>query len=125
MRKKTIALDFDGVLHSYEQGWTGSLPEDLPVVGALSFVQDLLAAGFKLVIFSRRAIEEGGTKGIQEWLVKYGFPQIPVEHVKPNADLYLDDRGFRFEGNWDAVRAFISHNPSFSTWNRIRHKGKA
>ena len=49
--KKTIALDFDGVLHSYKQGWTGDTPEDPPNEGANKFVRDLLGLGYEVVIY--------------------------------------------------------------------------
>lgn len=121
--QKTIALDFDGVLHSYTSGWTGPVPFDPPVPGAQAFVEDLIKK-FHVVIFSRRALDTEGKAGIIAWLKHYGFPYLQCVPEKPNADLYVDDRGFRFEGDFDAVRAFIDDNPTFNTWNRKGHQHK-
>lgn len=41
----TIALDFDGVIHSYESGWTGDTPIDPSVEGIKEFMQQLVNDG--------------------------------------------------------------------------------
>lgn len=103
---KTIALDFDGVLHSYKT-WDGDIPKNSPVDGALSFVNDLVDMGYEVVIFSSRAKNETGKKGISDWLEKHDFPKLKVHHDKPAAELYVDDRGYRFDGDFSEVRKFI------------------
>lgn len=53
-----IALDFDGVLHSYISGYTGPIPMDPPVPSAQFFCQELLNQGYELVIFTTRVHPE-------------------------------------------------------------------
>ena len=53
--KKTLCLDFDGVVHSYTSGWKGALTiPDPPVAGALRFIIEA-DQHFKVAIFSSRA----------------------------------------------------------------------
>jgi len=121
MGKKTIALDFDGVLHEYAGGWLGNFSNKLepPTIGALDFVTKLLEKGFKLVIFSARASSVDGKLAIEKWLKDCHFPEIPVTDKKPKAALYVDDRGFRFEGNFKDVLDYIENaNPNLGTWNQ-------
>lgn len=96
---ETIALDFDGVIHRYRNGYTGIRPDDEPVGGALEFVEDVMRRGYRVVIFTTRAMHPEGHDAIKEWLAKYGFPSnIQVTHEKIAASLYVDDRGIRFTG---------------------------
>ena len=104
-KNRTVALDFDGVLHSYVRGFTGVMPKDPPVPGAQKFVEDLILNGYTIVIFSHRAVEPDGQVGIQEWLEKWDFPEgIAVTATKPPAIRAALARassavsGFRFWG---------------------------
>lgn len=129
-----IALDFDGVLHSYVQGFTGAtdLP-GLPVAGALAFVRKAIAGGHDVVVFSCRARtvsqavesdprenmwEPGGYEAIVEWLRKHDFPPLKVLAVKPIADVYIDDYGLRFEGRWPSLEKLTSLRP----WYKVAHR---
>lgn len=97
---KAIGLDFDGVLHSYTSPWTTATEiPDPPVPGALEAVKSWIKAGYEVVITSARADDPGGKEAIEAWLKKHGFPALPV-HPKLKATIYIDDRGFRFEGKF-------------------------
>lgn len=112
-----ISLDFDGVLHNYTE-WTGVTPEGPPVDGALATVGWLLAQRYSLVISSARANDKGGQEAITRWLAENGFPPIPVSLVKPAAKLYIDDRGFRFDGDFRKVIQFLTENPKPGRWGK-------
>lgn len=112
---KTVALDFDGTLHPYTDGWTGSVPDnEPPIPGSLSFIQGLLDAGYTCIIFSTRADHDEGRIGIEQWLAKwYGAviaQELRVTHVKVGAVAYVDDRAVPFSQatlNWAECRARI------------------
>ncbi len=117
--ERIIALDFDGVIHNYTE-WTGPMPTGEPVPGALETIQWLQQAGYALFIFSTRAQHPMGKECVQEWMLDHGFPQLEVVSEKNHADLYVDDRGFRFTGpqSWAALRDFLTANPKPGRWGK-------
>ena len=114
--RNTIALDFDGVLHQYRNGWTGHVPEEPPVPGALEFVQYLLLRGWTVVVYSARAKQQEGADGICRWLDQHGFPPLHVAVGKPTASAYVDDRAVRFDGDFDLIARQLSHPERFRSW---------
>ena len=116
MLKSRIALDFDGVLFQYKKRWLGVTVAEPPVPGALEFVNWLLDLGYEVFIFSSRATLPGGAQAIRDALAAHGFPPLHVTSDKEPADLYLDDRGLRFEGDFTKVRQFLNNNPVPSRW---------
>lgn len=109
---RTIALDFDGVLHSYSSGWTGPKPMDAPVPGALALVEALKARKYRLVVFTAR----DDVAAVGEWLKQHGFPAMTVTQTKPKAALYVDDRGLRFDGNPKTILDFVDDDPELKSW---------
>ena len=101
--KKTIAIDFDGVVHKYSKGWQDGEIYDEPVEGALRGLLELCMKGYKIVIFTTRE----DTTSIKEWIHRkydFYFPnqeifEFEVTNKKPPAIAYIDDRGIRFT-NW-------------------------
>jgi hypothetical protein len=96
----TVAVDFDGVLHPYTDGWTGSVPADEPPMeGARGFLLALQARGYTVVIFSTRADHPDGYAGIVQWLEKWDLADLvaSITHTKPPAVAYVDDRAVPFK----------------------------
>jgi hypothetical protein len=94
---KTIAIDFDGVIHKYSKGWQDGTIYDEPMEGSLDAIKQL-AVNNKLIIFSTRAKGDGNLAEMKHWLDKHGFlPFISeITHEKAIASIYIDDRGLRF-----------------------------
>jgi len=108
-RKFDLAIDFDGVIHSYTSGWLGfDILVDPPVPGAIEFLKDALKH-FRVSIMSTRAAEQKGVVAIKEYLQKYGMTKdevdkIHVTSVKIHAKIYIDDRGYQFNGTFPAIK---------------------
>lgn len=121
MKKRRICCDFDGVIHSYLQDWEGptTIP-DRPVDGSLYFIRRILESEeFKLAINSARSRHEGGIEAIKNWLFHWGLKTREIEAIefpeyKPAAWLYIDDRGFCFEGIFPSMQFLRDFKP----WNR-------
>lgn len=124
--KKVLALDFDGVLHKHVSKWTGAHEiHDGPVEGAMAFLDRALDE-FEVVIFSARANDPRAQDAIFEWLLKHFDGQhrnwgklggIRITALKPHAFLYIDDKGWRFEGTFptmDELRAL----EACDTWTK-------
>lgn len=137
MKKKhtpVIAVDFDGVIHSYTSGWKGAhIIPDPPVEGAIRFLEYLMSDGTPAtpVIFSTRAKSWRGRWAMRTWLCKHsgaawddcmgfqGIQSVPITANKPIASVYLDDRAVRFEGQFPELRHqvildFVNRKP----WNK-------
>ncbi len=117
MRKKLIALDFDGVLYSFTSGWQGTtnLP-DPPVKGAIEWLLNLVGTmDFKVVIFSCRNKSYWGRRAIRKWLIEYGYPKEYLRLLKfPSrkpAGLLIDDRTICFTGRFPTREELRNFTP--------------
>lgn len=119
----TVAVDFDGVIHSYEHGWQdGSIYGDL-IDGAMAGLTTLMQQHAVFVHTTRRPkqvahwIEQRSGHGIEcvtrvsPWPWRWGGPfwnergVLLVTRRKYPAIAYLDDRALPFSTWEQALRA--------------------
>lgn len=130
--KPTIAIDFDGVIHKYSEGWKDGSIYDEPIEGALKAIHELMKK-YTVFIYSTR-----NPRQIVRWLNKqdnypfcgamaydlghgYEARVIPfwkkfwnkegvlgVTKRKLPAQVYIDDRALKFEGDWTETLAKIN-----------------
>jgi hypothetical protein len=129
MSRRTICVDFDGVLHSYIQPWIAPhVIPDPPVDGAVEWLFEIIQH-FDVVIFSTRAKTWRGRRAIRRWIYKHwgvglyreSLGNIGVENVKITAKkepglIYIDDRAYRFDGkNWPTKKDIYKAKPWIKT----------
>lgn len=118
---KSICIDFDGVIHDYSRGWQGIDVFDKVLPGASEATHRLHNAGYMIIIHTTRndspALREFLNKNdISFEYINYNpYQPIGSEHGKIKADIYLDDRGVCFTGNWDDA---INQILNFKTWQQ-------
>lgn len=117
---KTVCVDFDGVIHDMKS-WEGpAICIGGVVSGAREFLQELLQR-YEVVICSSRAVTLPGKVAIERFLLlKVGLEKRSVERIKITSEklpaiLYIDDRGYRFDG----VFPTIEYIEGFKPWNRV------
>jgi hypothetical protein len=112
--RKTISIDFDGVIHlaTETEAWVApshfagrANPE------ALRFIHAALEAGWDVVIHSCRFYDLRAVNAVWNWLIVaaeeelgsvsvHWFHRVQYSLAKPRARIYIDDRGFRYEGRF-------------------------
>lgn len=109
--KKRIAIDFDGVIHSYHKGWQdGEIYGDV-ICEACEALKRLKDMGYSIVIHTARIVELDGTLGInekrmvelKEFLDKN---YVPYDEIAPKiaAKFYIDDRAINCDPLKDETR---------------------
>lgn len=104
-KRKTIAIDFDGVIHKYSKGFQGlDNAYDEPMPGTFEALTKLKSLGYVLKIMSSRPAPV-----IEEWLKHYQLDGLitEVSNHKFPATIYIDDRGFKFE-NWNQIDEILA-----------------
>lgn len=104
-----IAVDFDGTVVEHEYPRIGTVKP-----GAKKALKALKKAGHKIVIWTcRQGAEE---RMVRTFLIDNGIPFDSVNTPIPGsdlgtrkiyADLYIDDKGLRFEDNWEEIQRLI------------------
>tara|TARA_B100000287_G_scaffold405595_1_gene429297 strand:- start:2636 stop:4690 length:2055 start_codon:yes stop_codon:yes gene_type:complete len=106
--KDVIAIDFDGVIHKNSKGYHDGTIYDEPVDGAIESIKKL-SETYKIVLFTFKGHPKrplvNGKDGIElcwDWL-KMNEIDTYIDDIvwgKPNAKIYIDDKGYKFE-NWN------------------------
>jgi len=118
----TIAIDFDGVIHSFEFGYYDGTIYGTPILGALESIKKI-SNKYKIVIYTAKAKLDrplvNGKTGIDlvwDWLRKYDLDKyiFEVTAEKPRAICYIDDKAIRFV-NWNQTLKELKYftNESF------------
>lgn len=124
--KPTLALDFDGVVHSYITPWKGAtVIPDPPVEGAIAFMLAALTT-FDVCIYSTRSNELGGIAAMKSYLHHHagqawyespdgpGLESVKFPTQKPPAWVSIDDRALTFTGVWPTIEDILAFKP----WNK-------
>jgi len=121
---KTIAIDFDGVIHKYSEGWKDGTIYDDSFDGVFDIIKDLMKDNSVFIFSSRspRQIKKwlkeylyyATDMPFDEWLFGYSVGIIPfwkkfwtkrnvlgITKRKLPAYVYVDDRALKFEGDWN------------------------
>jgi hypothetical protein len=113
-RERTIAVDFDGVVHSGVGAALFALGD--PVPGAFKFLQNLLDEDYLVVIFTTRVHSPRQEAILRDWFAEHGFAEpdaLAISIEKPAARLYIDDRAYQFSGKFPS----LDYIKGFSPWN--------
>ena len=104
----TIAIDFDGVIHSFELGFHDGTIYGTPIEGSIEAIKRI-AKKYTIVIYTAKAKQDRplingktGTELVWEWLKKYKLDQYikDITAEKPRCICYIDDKAIQFK-NWD------------------------
>ena len=104
---RTIAIDFDGVIHSFELGYHDGTIYGTPILNSIESIKKI-AERYTIVIYTAKAKKDRplvngktGTELVWEWLEKYNISQYvkDVTAEKPRCVCYIDDKAIQFT-NW-------------------------
>lgn len=106
--KEIIAIDFDGVIHSFEHGFHDGTIYGTPIKGSKESLEKL-SKKYKLILFTAKAKPDRplinsktGVELVREWLIKYELDAyfIEITAEKPRCLCYIDDKAIQFT-SWD------------------------
>jgi hypothetical protein len=126
MKKPSLCVEFDGVIHSNVSGWDSpTIIPDAPIEGAIDFLYNSIK-DFEISIYStKRSKHIGGIEAMQEWLYKYYkiwqlkqaiYPPLHlIPHIKwpterPNAIVTLDSKDISFKGYFPSGKELLKSN---------------
>ena len=107
-KRRTLAVDFDGVIHNYSKGFQGlENAYDTPKIGVYEAFKRWKKEGFIIKIMSSRPKHV-----IEKWLKQYNLDEYvsEVSNQKFPATVYIDDRGFLFK-DWGQCMEEIKNHP--------------
>ncbi len=105
-----LAVDFDGTVVDHEYPKIGKLK-----TGAREALKAFKKKGHKIAIWTCRQGQE--ERDVREFLIEHDVPFDSINTAVPGADLgtrkiyadvYIDDKGIRFEDNWEEIKKFIN-----------------
>lgn len=121
--KKTLLIDFDGTIHSYENGWQNGKIYGTVVAGFFDFVISY-SSSYNFAIFSTRSSNPKLHKEMKDWVEEKFKDYLESKNLvtseklftfpteKPISYKIIDDRAISFNGAWNTIPSQIRQN----TW---------
>lgn len=104
--KKVLAVDLDGTLLQYDK-YRGKDIFGAPNPGMVELLEQVKSAGWTIVIWTVRQESEAMKEHLLKFNIQYDYinwqPWPKDGSRKITADVYLDDRGLRFDGKTDGL----------------------
>jgi len=119
MRINILCVDLDDTISDYP-GWEGEgykIVNGKPMTGVQETIDTLRNEGWLVLVYSTRCNFKGGVVATAKFLEDNGIRVDGVCFNKPPADIYLDDKGMTFDGNWSGMLEKIR---SFKTWKKLQ-----
>lgn len=122
---QNICVDFDGCIHSYENGWQQGKLYGTVVPGFFKWALER-QIDFKVNVYSSRSSDDTLRVAMKDWIYdnykkEYNNNNLklyfPVK--KPPSIVYIDDRGYRFNGSWEDANlrnSSLTHGTVSKTW---------
>ena len=122
---KTIAIDFNGVIHEYSKGWQGGKIYDPILPEAINSIKTILMEGnhvFILAVGPTAAIADHMNAlnlGVKFEVIPEEAPSwekdniVGVTNRKLPFTVLIDDRAICFKGDW---RKALTEAKKFKTW---------
>lgn len=126
--KPILAVDFDGVVHSYEKGWQNGEIYGTLVPGFLAW-SVAAARHFRLVVYSSRSKSAEHREAMKAWMRRQVVERLMPNEIdrwlaefdfaaeKPPAFLTIDDRAIQFRGDWSVWWLQPDRLLKFKPWN--------
>jgi hypothetical protein len=111
-----IAIDFDGVIHSFELGFHDGTIYGTPIEGSIEAIKKI-AKKYTIIIYTAKAKKDRplidgktGTELVWEWLREYQLDSYikEVTAEKPRCVCYIDDKAIQFI-NWSQALTDLSN----------------
>lgn len=105
-----IAIDFDGVIHTFDKGFHDGTCYGEPINGAKEALEKI-SKKFNIIIFSSKVKtdrplinDKTGLELVSEWLEKHNLKKYIKEITceKPRAQYYIDDKAIEFN-DWETT----------------------
>lgn len=115
---KDICIDLDGTIIFYDN-WVNEMTFGEVLPDAINALGKLKANGYTIIIYTTRTDKSLVSQFLNSKNIPFDYinenPNQPANAIggKPIADIYVDDRGLQFQGNWnDTLKQIMS----FKTW---------
>ena len=110
-----ICIDLDGTICETRRA-DENYSDVKPLKDVISSIQKYKEDGHEIIIYTSRHMKTCNnnigkiialqSKVVIEWLTKHQIPFDEINFGKPLADLYIDDKGIKFE-DWNTVNKKI------------------
>jgi hypothetical protein len=119
--KKTVAIDFDGVINTWVDDGQRPAETDAGPWSSVENLSSLCNSGYKGIIFASRANSAAAVFAIREYIRRHTennelADTIEITTQKPIADVYIDDRAVPFTGDW---RETLKQIEEFKPWTEL------
>lgn len=96
-----LAIDFDGTLHDPTRR-VGNYKMGITIPGAATAMKMLKDKGHTLIIHTIHAKNPQEVQAVEDWLKYFKIPYDKITSLKPEADMYIDDKALKFV-DWGEV----------------------